>query len=84
MDIPLEEGHLPKANYEPISLANLVLDEKYKNNGIWVILQLYKAIKTTIVTPAGSICYLDVGDDLESNAKQAIDLDSKTNIALVA
>jgi hypothetical protein len=83
MDIPPEEGHLPEADHEPISLANLVLDEKYKNNGVRAILQLYGATGTTVVTPAGSVCYLDVGDDLESKAKQAIDSDSKTNIALV-
>jgi hypothetical protein len=83
MDIPPEEGHLPEANHKPISLANLVLDEKYKNNGVQAILQLYRATGTTVVTPTGSVCYLDVGDDLESKAKQAIDSDSKTNIALV-
>jgi hypothetical protein len=84
MDILTEEGYLLKADHEPISLANLVLDEKYKNNSVQVILQLYGAIETTTVTPVGSVCYLDVKDDLESNAKQAIDSDSKTNIASVA
>jgi hypothetical protein len=32
MNILLEGGHIPKANYEYISLTNLVLDKKYKNN----------------------------------------------------
>ena len=38
MDILTEEGYLPEADHEPISLANLVLDEKYKNNSVRVIL----------------------------------------------
>jgi hypothetical protein len=69
IDIPLEEGHLPKANYKPISLANLVLDEKYKNNSMRAILQLHKATRTIAVTPASSVCYLNIGDNLESKAK---------------
>ena len=83
MDIP-QEGQALEADDEPISLANLALDEKYKNNGARVILQFYGATGTTTVTPAGSVCYLDVRDDLKSKAKQAIDSDSNTSIALVA
>jgi hypothetical protein len=83
MDVLSEEGHVSEADYEPISLASLVLDEKYENNGVRVILKFYEAIGTTTVTPADSVCYLDIGDDLESKAKQVIDSDSKTNIASV-
>jgi hypothetical protein len=83
MDVP-SEGHIPEADHEPISLTNLVLDEKYENNGVRAILKLHRATRTTTVTPADSVCYLDVGDDLESKAKQVIDSDSKTDIALVA
>jgi hypothetical protein len=46
--------------------------------------QDHRATGNTTVTPAGSVCYLNVGDDLESKAKQVISSDSKTNIALVA
>ena len=83
MDIP-PEGHAPEADDEPISLANLALSEKYKNNSARVILQLYGAPGTTTVTPAGSLCYLDVRDDLKSRVKQANDSDLNTSIALVA
>jgi hypothetical protein len=84
MDVPSEGGHVPEADYERISLANLVLDEKYENNGGRVLLKLHGTTGNTTVTPAGSVCYLDVGDDLECKAEQLIDSDSKTNIALVA
>ena len=83
MDVLSEEGHAPEADYEPIALANLVLDEKYKINGVQVILKLDSAIGTTTVTPAGNMRYRDVLDDLESKAKQ-INSDLKTNIVSVA
>jgi hypothetical protein len=83
MDDPSEERRVPEADPEPLSLANLVLDEKYKNNGVRVLLKLHGVTENTTVTPAGSVCYLDVGDDLESKAKQVINSDSKTSIALV-
>ena len=84
MDVPSEGGHVPEADYERISLANLVLDEKYENNGGRVLLKLHGMTGNTTVTPVGNMYYLDVGDDLECKAEQLINLDSKTNITLVA
>jgi hypothetical protein len=84
MDNPSEEGHVPEADHEPISLANLVLDEKYKKNGVRVLLKLHEAIGNITVTPAYSVYYLDIRDELEAKAKQVINSDSKTNIALVS
>jgi hypothetical protein len=65
MDILLEGGHIPKANYKYISLTNLVLDEKYENNSGRVLLKLYRIIGNIIVTPIGSVYYLNIGDNLE-------------------
>ncbi|KAH8797033.1 kinase-like domain-containing protein [Hyaloscypha sp. PMI_1271] len=66
MDIPSEGGHIPEADYERISLTNLVLDEKYENNGGRVLLKLHGMTGNITVTPVGNMYYLDVGDDLES------------------
>jgi hypothetical protein len=69
MDISLEGGYIPEANYKRISLTNLVLDEKYENNSGRVLLKLYRIIGNIIVTPIGSIYYLNIRDNLEYKAE---------------
>ena len=75
----MDSSDINGTGHDSISLANLVLDEKYQNNGGRVIL-LYRT-GTIQVAPAKSLQYLDVKSNLEF--EELIDSKSETNITLV-